>query len=296
MLSVVVATYNRVGSLRLLIEALKSQSITPTDFEVIIVDDGSNDGTAEFLAEAALTTKFSLQCAHQINSGPAAARNLAMKSAKGEIIVFTDDDCIPDPDWLERIDGFFQKHPDTDGCGGKIRRQNDSSVSRYIDRCGAMRHPIRKDGTVAYLVTANAAYRRNVVDEVGGFSEDISWPGGEDPDLSFKVVEGGGQLAYCRDAVIRHEHRDSLLGVYKMFFNHGRGGAVNAHWNAGDKRTPRNYFRLYLSVAIESSRSTELSISDKATTLLCGILRAVGFSRGFAFQQRLQSAPVSPAT
>ncbi|MFC1681882.1 glycosyltransferase [Pseudomonadota bacterium] len=291
MISVVVATYNRLASLRRLVKSVQEQTLPPSAFELIVVDDGSTDGTVDLLREISEGSKFRFHFLSQENRGPASARNAGMRHATGEFVLFTDDDCIPDPDWLEKVSQFLEANADVHGCGGRIVKQRNTPISRYVDRCGAMHHPLSYDGTVDYLVTANAAYRREVLEAVRGFCEDISWPGGEDPDLSYRVIKHGGRLAYCHDCIVRHEHRDSLMGLYKMFFNHGRGCACNAHWDAQHNATPCDRFYYYVRIAVSTSRSKNLSMPEKITNFSCGLMRALGFARGVAYQRKQLATP-----
>jgi glycosyltransferase involved in cell wall biosynthesis len=98
--SVVVATRNRPQAVRACLEALAAQTMEPGTFEVIVVDDGGEPPL--MLDLASWTAAFPLTLIRQENAGPGAARNRGCKQARGEIVTFTDDDCLPTQTWLEQ--------------------------------------------------------------------------------------------------------------------------------------------------------------------------------------------------
>src|SRR5438477_9557527 len=96
--SVVIPTYNRLDSILRVMRGLEEQSCSPTLFEVVVVSDGSTDGTAALLSSSSFP--FRLHVVVQANTGPAAARNLGIAEAKGSLIIFLDDDVVPAPDFI----------------------------------------------------------------------------------------------------------------------------------------------------------------------------------------------------
>ena len=97
MISVVIPTYNRAPELETCLTALAAQTLSPDQFEVLVIDDGSSDSTSSLLETLSSGNPMDLRYFVQPNEGPAAARNAGIEQAKGEWIAFTDDDCIPDP-------------------------------------------------------------------------------------------------------------------------------------------------------------------------------------------------------
>src|SRR6056297_4065075 len=100
--SIIVATYNRIGELRELVASLEAMDYPSDDFEWVVVDDGSSDGTADYIKE--LDTDFDIQYHFQQNQGPGAARNRAMSEAKGEYFIFLDSDVIVPERYLTAVD------------------------------------------------------------------------------------------------------------------------------------------------------------------------------------------------
>src|SRR3989344_1482686 len=117
-ISVVIPTYNRKLLLRKILYSLGSQSFLSDKFEVIICDDGSSDGTKDVVNN--LKMKLPHVVYHpQNNKGQATARNAGIKLAKGALIAFTDDDCLPHKNWLYALHRCFQEHPEAVGVEGK---------------------------------------------------------------------------------------------------------------------------------------------------------------------------------
>jgi glycosyltransferase involved in cell wall biosynthesis len=221
--SVVIPTYRRWDRLLLTLRALEAQSFPKDRFEVIVSDDGSGDGTVEQVQAFSATSSLALTLVTGPNGGPATARNRGMAQAKGEWIAMTDDDCVPAPDWLSAHAQWLGANPGSDAFGGRVVRYTDSLISRYVDWTTVMLPPVDRKRGVLYLVTANAVFRRELVQRLGGFTEAYKWPGGEDPDLSYRARDLGARLGYNPDSVVRHMHRESVRGTYRMFWHHGLG-------------------------------------------------------------------------
>ena len=226
-ISVVVPTFRRPERLRVTLEALASQTYPANALEVIVSDDGSGDATEEHVRGFSAAAPFRVKWVTGPNGGPSVARNRGIRACTGTWIAMTDDDCVPDPDWLSSHLEFLAKHPGVVGVGGAVVRYSNSVISRYVDWTRVMFPPIDRFGEAEYLVTANAVFDLQRVLAVGAFDESYKWPGGEDPDLSRRVRAAGGTLRYNRQAVVRHMHRETIKGTYRMFWHHGLGlGAV----------------------------------------------------------------------
>jgi glycosyltransferase involved in cell wall biosynthesis len=279
--SVVVPTHNRKTDLEKCLEALLSQTYPADQFEILVADDGSSDGTKQLVEQFRSRTVPSIRWLGQPRNGPAAARNLGISNARGEWVAMTDDDCQPEPDWLESFCSALTAHPEWAGCGGSIVRRNDSPISRYIDDYRIFDHPIH-GSEVWYLVTANAIYRKAVLDEVGGFEESIDWPGGEDFDLSHRIRQRGYHLGVEPRSVIRHKHRDTLIGLYRMFKIMGRGNAARYKLGRMDReyygrRSNLEGFRKALSLL----RRRDMRLSDRCRFALYQMIQVYAFSNGY---------------
>jgi len=222
--SVVIPAYNAESILQQCLKALESQTIPADQYEVIVVDDGSSDGTAELAQRAGARV---LQLEHQ---GPAAARNAGAEAARADIVVFTDADCEPAPDFLEQILAVFDA-PVVSGARGVYRTQQRSLVARFVqleyeERYQRIARIEAEKGSVDALDTSYAAYRRQVFLEAGGFDTRYLHAAVEDHELSFRLAKAGHIFRFVPAAVVYHNHVDSIgryarrkfkIGYWKAF-------------------------------------------------------------------------------
>ncbi|HEY6803766.1 MAG TPA: glycosyltransferase [Pyrinomonadaceae bacterium] len=218
-ISVVVPVYNAETTISATIEHLLRQSLTPD--EIIVVDDGSTDETANLLkAFAGQITVLS-----KTNGGPASARNAGIQASSSSLIAFTDSDCLPDEEWLqELVKGF--KSDLVSGVGGSVEAATDGLVGEYIDLHGWMNPQQEASGIVTSLVTANACFRSDVLQQTNLFDERFPGPGAEDTELSIRVRSAGYELSFVKTALVRHLHKKTVWSYCKNMANHGEGRAV----------------------------------------------------------------------
>jgi glycosyltransferase involved in cell wall biosynthesis len=221
--SVVIPTYNRSKSLIRTLKAIYCQQLLP--HEVIVVDDHSSDDTTkQCLKILSKKLPFSLVYLRQKNNlGPAAARNMGVMNAKNDLILFTDDDCEPEPCWVLELYKKAHDFPEFAGLGGPVLTAKKDRIGLFFDY-HHMLDPKFIGNYPIYLVTANAAYRRDWILRVGGFNEGLSRPGGEDPGLSFKISSAGGKLGFAPKAIVKHHYPSRYKSIVKMFYNYGYGG------------------------------------------------------------------------
>lgn len=211
-ISVVIPAYSAESTLAECLRACLAQTHTPV--EIIVVDDGSTDRTAEIAKE------FDVQYVHQENAGPAAARNHGARLATGEIIALTDADCIPEANWLEElVKGFDAEN--VVAVGGTYGIANASSpLARMIHEEIRVRHEKFGD-TVDFLGSFNVAYKRDAYLAVGGFDESFRAASGEDNDLAYRLHDNGGIMRFVPEAVVNHYHPTRLLSYLKTQMAHG---------------------------------------------------------------------------
>lgn len=219
--SVIVPTFNGDPLLPRVLTALMDQDYDG-DYEVLVVDDGSEDDTPRVLEEWMGRYPERLRAFRQENAGPARARNRGAWEARGRILAFIDDDCIAERSWLRSLDAALDR-AGTSAVAGMVMNPAETWVGRYINRESVIGHVLAADGSVAELITGNAGIWTNVFREVRGFDEAIRVAGGEDTELSLRLRAAGHRIAWAPDARVFHESRVGVAGYLRMIYRHGRG-------------------------------------------------------------------------
>jgi len=214
MISVIVPAFNAKSTIGECVKAVLKQK-TQEEFELIIVDDGSTDKTFE-MAKKFRKAKIYVKK----HSGPAAARNSGARKAKGEIILFTDSDCIPAENWIEEMAKPF-KEKKVVAAQGAYKTKQKSLVARFVQQEIEDRYnKMKKSEEIDWVGTYSAAYRKKTFFEVKGFDEGFPIASGEDIDLSFKLSKKG-RIEFNPKAIVYHKHPSSLLNYFKTKFFRG---------------------------------------------------------------------------
>ncbi|MEX2016769.1 MAG: glycosyltransferase [Candidatus Hydrogenedentales bacterium] len=201
--SIIVPAYNAEGTLAACIGGCLAQ--THPDCEVIVVDDGSTDATAQCAA------RFPVRVLRQPNQGPAAARNLGARAAASEVLAFTDADCVPAPDWLSRLlDGFADQG--VVAVGGTYANANPHGLLSGLIHAEILYRHQKFAAEVDFLGSYNLAVRRSAFEAAGGFDESFRAASAEDNDLSYRL-SAHGRLRFDAGAVVAHHH-PARLGPY----------------------------------------------------------------------------------
>lgn len=238
MISVIVPAKNAADSLPACLDSLKGQEglILGSDYEIIVVDDGSTDATSA-VAESRGVRVFA-----QPNAGPAAARNRGADLAAGEILAFTDADCIPAADWLRELVRPFAD-PAVVGVKGAYATTETGLVPRFVQCEYAHKYSrMRQLAQIDFIDTYSAAYRREVFLENGGFDPVFKTPSVEDQEFSFRLARKGLRMVFQPDAVVYHRHDLNLGDYVRRKFGIGYWKAVMLRWlpekTFSDSHTP----------------------------------------------------------
>jgi glycosyltransferase involved in cell wall biosynthesis len=198
-IAVVVATHNRVYRLSLLLDALREQSLSHEEFEVIVVDDGSQDATPQLLADAEQAGDLQLTVLRREPAGgPARARNLGWRAAAAPLIAFTDDDCRPTVSWLAAYLAAAESYP------GAVLQGRVMKDPEQMDALNPFAHTYEVHGYDQGFATANMLYPRDLLDRLNGFDETFLRPAGEDTDLGWRAIEEGRRIEFVNDALVHH--------------------------------------------------------------------------------------------
>lgn len=196
-ISIIIPTYNRKDLLKKCMISLANQTYPKDRFEVIIVDDGSTDGTEKIITNYINILK--VKYLKEKNQGPAIARNRGSTVAKGEIIGFLDDDVVVNKHWIENVIKYFEQH-DIGGVEGKVLAYKNDPITPFT-------HVVENLSGSRYL-TCNIFYRKRIFEEVGGFDEKFTHPSiphiREDTDIALSVLGKGYKILFAPDVIAYH--------------------------------------------------------------------------------------------
>lgn len=277
-ISIVIATCNRDKVLGDCLGSIKNQTFPADRFEVIVVNDGSIDATKALLEQACRSFPLNFFVINQKNSGVSAARNNGLAKARGRLVAFTDDDCLVPPDWLEKIALEFENlASDIAGVGGPLDSFTDSDdklIGRYVKYLDEFNHipvlmrllvrpmhvsHLAGNEVVPYLRTSNAAFRREALLKIGGFDPAFRRPGGEDPDLCYRLMSLGYRFKCIPELVVQHHTRDSFSAYYSSLGNY-----IEGEFKKANKKS------LYLNKAIK--RTYSYLVVQKLLALVVAVL------------------------
>jgi glycosyltransferase involved in cell wall biosynthesis len=210
-LTVVIPTFNRKALLQTVVEAYFNQTETAAIHELIIIDDGSTDGTNESILELAKRSPFPIRYLRQHNQGPAVARNLGIRETKTKVILFTDSDVVPEHDLVARHLEWHDKWPqDHMGMLGYVTWLSQPAPSPFMRWYGErqlfcyrrLRHG--READFSYFYTCNISLKTQFLKDHGQFDEDFKSAAYEDTELGYRLANAGLKLLFNRNAVAYH--------------------------------------------------------------------------------------------
>jgi O-antigen biosynthesis protein len=217
-ISVVVCSYNGARTIRRCLDGL--MALDYPNHEVIVVDDGSTDRTADIVAG------YRVRLISTPNRGLSSARNAGCEAASGDIIAYLDDDAWPDPDWLTFIAAAFAD-PKVGAVGGPNLPppSSDPFAASIALAPGTATHVLLTDSLAEHVPGCNMAVRRDVLLALGGF-DPVFRIAGDDVDLCWRLHDAGWLIAFAPTAQIWHLRRASLPMFWQQQVNYGRAEAL----------------------------------------------------------------------
>lgn len=221
-LSVVVATYNRKEILLKTLEAYRQQTAAHGILELLVIDDGSTDGTVEAVSEFAGRCPFGIRCLHQYREGQAKGRNRAIRESKGGLMLMGDDDVIPAPTLVAEHLTWHEEHPAlSDAVVGQVAWSPELSPTPFMEwlaQDGIITdygHMKRGQVTPPHFYTGNISLKRDFLLQNGLFDEGFRNYGYEDAELGYRLTKKGLRLFYNPDALGYHYKRVSVADVWR---------------------------------------------------------------------------------
>jgi glycosyltransferase involved in cell wall biosynthesis len=224
--SVVIPVRNREQTIQPLMESLQKLDYDRNKVEVIVVDGNSTDKTQE------IVKKYPVKLIVEEKKGLNRARNTGIKSSKGDIIAFTDSDCVVPPNWITKIVENF-KDPEVSCVGGSAKALDTDFISQYADNSVVRLMPFFTKREELNSVKpffrhpagCNMAFRRKVAEDVGYFDEKIQY-GFDEVEFADRVCKAGYKMVLDPDVVVWHKHRSSLKDFLKQNFQYGKGSGL----------------------------------------------------------------------
>lgn len=243
--SIVVPVYNGARTIHLCLNAILSLDYPKARLEVIVVDNNSTDGTPDIVSQYPVRLLYEREL-----QGPHAATNTGVRQAVGEIIAFTDSDCVPERAWLRTLVAPF-----ADGnvvaTGGRIEAyETKTRVERFLqDEVGLFKNCLRMgESFPASIITGNAAYRADALRQVGLFNANLYT--GAEVDLAWRVQWATGRVVhYVDEAVVCHIFQPTLRRMFRHFRIYGYSEIILAtlHKDVPNyPRRPREQLRVML--------------------------------------------------
>lgn len=221
-ISVIVCTHNGSATVRETCEGL--QKLDYPDFEVIVVDDGSSDTTSDILADFETNDHFRLVRVE--NGGLSQARNHGLAAATGEIVAYIDDDAYPDPDWLKYLAITFEEDEYVAVGGPNLVPPEDQQTAQCVARApGGPNHVMLSDMVAEHIPGCNMAFRKNVLEEIGGFDPQFRIAG-DDVDVCWRLQDNEGVIGFSPAALVWHHRRRSIKKYLKQQANYGQAEAM----------------------------------------------------------------------
>jgi cellulose synthase/poly-beta-1,6-N-acetylglucosamine synthase-like glycosyltransferase len=248
--SIIIPTHNRPALLDRCLEAVGSLAHPKTEFEVLVVDDGSDPPPEDVIARH--RSRLPLRYIRHENQGPARSRNRALRLAQGDYVVFTDDDCEPQRDWLTALEKAFAERPH--GCiGGRIECAAENGLCGIASQLLVTflyEYASAQNGSGAaglkFFCSNNVAFPREALLRIGGFDETFPLAAAEDRELCARWLELG-DLHFAPAAVVRHRQDLNLKSFYSQHHRYGRGAFQfwlrrSAEGRAGNRPQPFSFY------------------------------------------------------
>jgi cellulose synthase/poly-beta-1,6-N-acetylglucosamine synthase-like glycosyltransferase len=217
-ISVVVCSFNGARTIRECLEGL--MKLDYPNYEVIVVDDGSTDDTAE------IARQYPFRLIRTENRGLSSARNTGFEAATGEIVAYIDDDAYPDPHWLTYLANTFMTTNHAGAGGPNLPPPGDGRIADCVAVApGGPIHVLTSDREAEHIPGCNMAFRKAALEAVGGFDTTFR-VAGDDVDICWRLQQRGWTLGFNPAAVVWHHRRNSIRTYLRQQWGYGKAEAL----------------------------------------------------------------------
>lgn len=280
-ISVVVPTYNRPQRLRYCLDALLNLDYPRDRFEIVVVDDGSTVALEPIVRPFYEVLPISLL--RQDNGGPASARNTGAQHARGTFMAFTDDDCLPAPDWLSQLTAQLMAQPQAlvGGLAVNALPKNLYSTASQALIDYLYQYYNLSPERAKFFASNNIALARDLFLSVGGFDTSFPRAAAEDREFCDRWQQLGYAMVYAPEVMVYHAHSLTLWSFCRQHFYYGRGAChfhqVRSQRNAAPIRVePRQFYQDLLRYPLRQ-RSTQPAYLVSALFLLSQVATVAGY-------------------
>jgi len=290
--AVIIPTHDRPDQLGRCLAALAALTDPPDRWEVVVVDDGTPGGVAQ-ITDTWARADVPLRLITQQNAGPAAARNKGAAATDATYVVFTDDDCEPQPEWLVELLRCLEAHPGDLVGGPTVPADDDSWLTASELIVDFFRSPTR--GPTRLLPSNNLACAADRFRSIGGFDTSFPAAAGEDREFSQRWADRTGTLRLCTDAVVAHGRPLDGRSFWRQHMGYGRGAvqfrrrSTTAAPAAGIRVVVALILHPFRSELVESDRIRRVGLSARVA------LSQIAVVAGVLAEQRRPSTPLSSA-
>ena len=278
--TIIVPTYNRPERLANCLESLSRLDYPREQFEVIVIDDGSDMPLQPVVAP--FLYQFNVTLLKQLHTGPAGARNAGAERAKGEFLAFTDDDCTPAPDWLQKLAEHFNEVP-VRAIGGRTLNalsKNLYSTTSQIIVDVAYVHYKANPNPARFFASNNLTVPVGPFHAIGGF--DITFKTAEDREFCDRWQRHDLQMTYVSEALVYHSNALNFRSFWRQHFNYGRGAyryhQKRTQFGAGRFRPDLKFYRRLFFIPFIQERGIRV-LRVMILLMISQMANALGFLR-----------------